>query len=316
MRYVLILALAGFLVQPSSAQTTYAVDDTAYVKAVENAFASLKQGDCKTCLAQYQRAFAISKKSAMSTLRAAVCAYQCQQTELARIYISKATSIDFWISEDIWENRNDYPEFEILRASSLMADFQASVDKQKITEGRNPILERELKEIFRADNQPRLRLDSIGRQYGFNSPQTKSLWTEISRVDSINLSKIERILQQYGYPGKHLVGEKQNITAWLVIQHSPLAIQEKYLPMIQKAADQGELNKSSAALLVDRIRVYKGQKQLYGSQVRLGAGANDKNSFDPIEDEINVDKRRADVGLPPIKDYARQWGIEYIPPKK
>ncbi|CAN5558205.1 hypothetical protein BH09BAC4_BH09BAC4_26450 [soil metagenome] len=316
MRYLFAIALIEFLAKPSSAQTNYAVQDTAYVHAVEQAFASLKQGDCQACLTQYKRAFSISQKSAMSTLRAAVCAYQCQQTEQAREFISKATSIDFWASEDIWNNGKDYPEFDVLRTSPLSADFQNGIDKQKVAEGRNPVLERELKEIFRADNQPRLRLDSIGRQYGFNSPQTKSLWAEISRVDSINLPKIERILQQYGYPGKHLVGEKQNITAWLVIQHSPLAIQEKYLPLIQKAADQGELDKSSAALLVDRIRVYKGQKQLYGSQVKLGTGANGKNSFDPIEDEINVDKRRADVGLPPIKDYARHWGFEYIPPKK
>ncbi|GAB4035949.1 DUF6624 domain-containing protein [Spirosoma jeollabukense] len=314
MRYILILALVGCLARPSRAQTTYAVQDTAYVQAVEQAFASLKQGNCQTCLTQYQRAFAISQKSAMSTLRAAVCAYQCQQTEQAREFISKATSIDFWVSEDIWENRKAYPEFDVLRTSPLSADFQNGIDKQKIAEGRNPVLERELKEIFRADNQPRLRIDTIARQYGYNSPQAKPIWEGMRRTDSINLVKVERILQQYGYPGKHLVGEKQDITAWLVIQHSPLAIQEKYLPMIQKAAEQGELGKSNLALLIDRIRVHKGQKQLYGSQVALGADG--KNSFEPIEDELNVDTRRAAVGLPPIKDYARQWGIEYVLPKK
>jgi len=315
MKYLLSVILLGLLAHPVlMAQTTYAVQDTAYVRLVEHAFSSLKQGNCQSCLGFYKKALALSQKSAISTLRAAVCAYQCQQTDQAHTYISKATSLDFWVSEDVWDNRKDYPEFDILRTSPLAADFQDGIDNQKIAEGRNPTLERELKVIFRTDNQPRLRLDSLGKQYGFNSPQTKSIWEEVRRADSINLPKIERILQQYGYPGKHLVGEKQNVTTWLVIQHAPLAVQEKYLPLIQKAADQGELGKSNLALLIDRIRIYRGQKQLYGSQVTLGADG--KNSFDPIEDEVNVDKRRAEVGLSPLKDYARQWNIEYVPPKK
>ncbi|WP_420148952.1 DUF6624 domain-containing protein [Spirosoma sp.] len=315
MRYVFVVSLLVFLTRICVAQTTYAIKDTAYVKSVEQAFADLKRGNCQACLYAYEKAFTISRKSALSTLRAAVCAYQCKQVEQAKTYISKAVATDFWISEDVWEKRKEYPEFEVLRTSSLATDFQHYVDKQKIAEGRNPSLERELNQIFLADNRPRLRLDSIGRHYGFNSPQTKPLWEEIRQIDSINLIKVERIIQQYGYPGKRLVGEKQDITTWLVIQHSPLAIQEKYLPLLQKAAEQGELSKANVAMLVDRIRVFKSQKQLYGSQVQNGADGKPSGFF-PIEDEVNVNKRRAEVGLPPLEDYARHFGFEYVPSKK
>ncbi len=307
-----ILCLLGN--QLTLAQTTYAAQDTAYVRAVENAFTSLKQGDCRTCLTQYQRAFAISQKSAMSTLRAAVCAYQCQQIEQTHTYLSKAASIDFWISEDVWGNPKEYPEFNILRNSSVATAFQNYIDKQKIAEGRNPALERELKQIFGEDQFPRLRMDTIGRQYGFNSPQAQPVWKQMRQVDSVNLPKIERIIAQYGYPGKKLVGEKQNETAWLVIQHAPLPVQEKYLPMMQEAAATGQLSKASVALTVDRIRVRKGQKQLYGSQVHNDASGKPAG-FEPIEDEANVDKRRAEVGLPPLETYAKHWGFEYKIPK-
>jgi len=36
----------------------------------------------------------------------------------------------------------------------------------------------------------------------------------------------------------------------------------------------------------------------------------------PIEDEPNVNKRRASVGLEPLEDYARHWDIEYKLPAK
>ena len=202
-------------------QTTYANQDTAYVRAVEQAFNSLKQGDCRTCLREYQKAFAISQKSALSTLRAAVCAYQCDQIEQAQTYLRQAASIDFWISEDVWEKPKEAPELNSLRNSPLATAFQQYIDQQKIAEGRNPTLERELKQIFVEDQRPRLQIDTISNQYGFKSAQAQPIWEQMRQADSINLPKIERIISQYGYPGKSLVGEKQNETAWLVIQHAP-----------------------------------------------------------------------------------------------
>ena len=108
-----------------------------------------------------------------------------------------------------------------------------------------------------------------------------------------------------------MVGAKLGNTAWLIIQHSAVAIQEKYLPILQRAADQGEMQKTNMALLIDRIRVYKGQKQLYGTQVKMEA--NGQKSFDAIEDEKNVNKRRAEVGLGSLEEYAKQFGFEYKP---
>jgi hypothetical protein len=291
-------------------QTTYATQDTTYRKAVENALIALKQGDCKRCLTQYERAFTISQKSAMSLLRAASCAYQCGPLEQAQTYLRKATSIDFWASEDIWNNPKEYPELDRLRQSSLVQMFQDYIDQQKIAEGRNPVLERELSGILEADKRPRIVLDSLGRQYGYTSAQTQPVWAQMRQADSINLPKVERMIAQYGYPGKRLVGEKQNETAWVVIQHAPLAVQEKFLPLLQEAATNGQLSKASVALTIDRIRVRKGQNQLYGSQVHNDASGKPAG-FEPIEDEPNVDKRRAEVGLPPLASYAKHWGFNY-----
>ena len=53
----------------------------------------------------------------------------------------------------------------------------------------------------------------------------------------------------------------------------------------------------------------QGKNQIYGSQV-----VNSKTGelvFYPIEDEKNVNIRRAKVGLQPIEEYAKYFGIEY-----
>ncbi|GAB3884809.1 DUF6624 domain-containing protein [Spirosoma agri] len=115
-----------------------------------------------------------------------------------------------------------------------------------------------------------------------------------TQVDSVNLRKVEQLIEQYGYPGRNLVGATLGNTAWLIIQHSAAVIQEKHLPILQRAADQGEMQKTNIALLIDRIRVYKRQKQLYCTQVKMET--NGQRSFDAIEDERNVNKRRAEVG--------------------
>lgn len=308
---IVTVAFYALVLTPSVAQTRYATSDTAYVHAVELALTQLKEGRCQPCLTAYQHAFKISRKSALSTMRAALCAYRCNQSELAKSYVQQAVAIDYSIAEDTWFDQQATPEFNSVR-SSTMKDLVEAVFAQKDAQlGINQALKQQLVVIYTTDQQPRLQFDSVSRVYGQNSVQMQQLWQHIHQMDSLNLVKIEQIIQQYGYPGQRLVGSKQANTAWLIIQHSPLAIQEKYFPLIRQAADQGEMSKTNMALLMDRIRVYKGQKQLYGTQVNIGPTG--QKSFDPIEDELNVNKRRAEIGLGPLEDYARQFGFEYKP---
>jgi len=41
--------------------------------------------------------------------------------------------------------------------------------------------------------------------------------------------------------------------------------------------------------------------------------ATGKTEFFPIADEAHVDERRASVGLEPLADYAKGFGLEYKP---
>jgi len=110
--------------------------------------------------------------------------------------------------------------------------------------------------------------------------------------------------------GADVVGGQGNSTLFLVIQHADQATQEKYLPMMREAVKNGKAQGSSLALLEDRVALGQGNRQIYGSQI--GRDPETQIYFiSPLEDPDNVDKRRAEVGLQSLADYASRWQITW-----
>ncbi len=133
-------------------------------------------------------------------------------------------------------------------------------------------------------------------------------------IDKRNMARLDEIIKQNGWPGKSLVGEEASQAAFLIVQHSDLAHQQNYLPLLKDAAKKGEARPADVAMLEDRILIRRGKKQIYGTQVRSGPDTGGKMVLNPIKDEKHVDKRRASVGLMPLKEYLKYFGIEYNPP--
>ena len=135
-------------------------------------------------------------------------------------------------------------------------------------------------------------------------------------IDNRNMARLEEIIKQNGWPGKSLVGGEASKAAFLILQHSDLARQEKYLPLLKEAAKKGEARPADVAMLEDRVLVRKSKKQIYGTQVHSGPDTGRKMVLDPIEDEEHVDERRASVGLMSLKEYLKHFGMEYHPPRR
>jgi hypothetical protein len=152
-------------------------------------------------------------------------------------------------------------------------------------------------------------IDSIAEQFGFESKEMQELFGTIRKMDSINLVKVTRIIDKHGWPGIDKVGQQGASTVFLVIQHSDAETRAKYLPMMRQAVKDGKANGGELALLEDRIALEQGRKQIYGSQIMR----NEDGSYSvlPLEDPDHVDKRRLEVGLPPLRDYVSRWGIEW-----
>lgn len=164
--------------------------------------------------------------------------------------------------------------------------------------------------IFQEDQKYRLQIGEIEQKYGRQSDEMQAHWNLIMKKDSINLLKVQKILDERGWLGPSIIGNQGNQTLFLVIQHSELSIQEKYLPMMREAVQKGNANASSLALLEDRVALRQGRRQTYGSQISRD---EETGAFyvSPLDDPDNVDERRAMVGLQPLQDYVSRWGITW-----
>lgn len=181
-------------------------------------------------------------------------------------------------------------------------------NKDKAEEHLNKPLVRILDTIYTEDQKYRMEIDEVGKKYGSNSEQMKTLWETINEKDRVNLKKVTAILDKYGWLGAEEIGEQGSITLFLVIQHSDQKIQENYLPMMREAVKNKKALPANLALLEDRVSIGRGKKQIYGSQV---SGVLGQYYLLPLQNPDSVDKRRSEVGLQPLAEYLSRWQIKW-----
>jgi len=165
---------------------------------------------------------------------------------------------------------------------------------------------REVQELLLAmeddDQKIRDRLDDMygSRQFDPSNHAAMKLWDIQEKKDSLNQLKLDRIVNNFGFPGKSLVGSKLSNVAISIILHGNLEFQEKYSEIVKKFIELNELDKANYPYLMDRILMGKGQKQMYGTQFSYDEKLK-KVSLYPIEDPIRIDERRAAYHLLPLK---------------
>lgn len=117
------------------------------------------------------------------------------------------------------------------RWKPLMALIKQNQEKKEAK--LNKPLIKELDTIYINDQQYRSRINETKENYGVDSKEMQKLWKTIHENDSINTEKVKTILDNYGWLGKDIIGEEGNSTLFLVIQHSHIDDQEKYLPIMR-----------------------------------------------------------------------------------
>ncbi len=153
----------------------------------------------------------------------------------------------------------------------------------------------------------------LGESMGLSEAEYSGDLSQIQRVlDSVNMVFVERYFLNNGYPGKSVVGEESSLVAWNVLQHNPDKI-PLYLPLVKKAAEDGEIPKTSYAMMEDRYLMTEGKPQIYGTQ---GMSYDDaRGSFIwPIENPETVNERRKEAGFEEtIEAYAKVlFGDDYV----
>ena len=172
-------------------------------------------------------------------------------------------------------------------------------------------LKDELEKIRMKDQTLRMLMMPGGcmeKTYGSNSEEFRYFVLLMAQEDKKNQEQVVKILDENGWPGISQVGENANSAVFLVIQHAPVEIQEKYFPLLKESAEKGESKMADMALMDDRIRMHRKERQWYGSQTVTIEG---KSYVWPIENAKNVDDRRNNVQLPPLADYLKLMGLTY-----
>ena len=125
-------------------------------------------------------------------------------------------------------------------------------------------------------------------------------------VHERNAARLSTILDAHGWPGRSFVGADASEAAWLVLQHAigNPSLQRRGLMLMTEAAATGDVSPIHVAMLEDRIRSNEGKSQRYGTQ--FDWDEDGLISPLPIEDESNVDKRRAEIGLTPLAEDVRR----------
>ncbi len=153
-------------------------------------------------------------------------------------------------------------------------------------------------------------LDSLEMILDWESDTVQQAYRDQAAMGDRHLARLEQIVTEFGWPSQSLFGSEAVSAAFIVVQHSDPEQMEKYLPMIKAAAQLGEISRGAAATMEDRILVFRGEPQIYGTQV-CPDPVRGGLALSPLADPSRVDSLRADVGLPPLFDYLKQFGIEY-----
>jgi hypothetical protein len=124
---------------------------------------------------------------------------------------------------------------------------------------------------------------------------------EMAKVDADNTAWLTKQVQVVGWlDGKRFGAQGANV-AFLLVQHSGnLPLMEATLPLIAKDRENGFCDPQNFALLFDRVQVFTGHKQRYGSQI---GAVNGKQALYPLEDRAKVDEFRKSIGLFSLEDY-------------
>lgn len=121
-------------------------------------------------------------------------------------------------------------------------------------------------------------------------------------VHIANAARLTAIIEQYGWPGNGLVGEEGAWAAWLIAQHAigNPPFMRHCLSLLKQAAANNDVTPWQVAFLEDRIRMYDGKPQIYGTQFQ--PNKNGELEPYPIENPEAVNDRRLAVGLNTIEE--------------
>lgn len=150
-------------------------------------------------------------------------------------------------------------------------------------------------ELKNADFELRKKLIQNGKlSEGYNP--------EMEKLHNKNAKELEVIISQIGYPSIDKVGEEASQSAWIIIQHAIAQpdFMRKCAKELEKAVNESKADPINLAYLTDRIAVFEGKPQLYGTQFDWDENGEMSPNF--FDDLTKVNERRKQIGFNTLEE--------------
>lgn len=154
-----------------------------------------------------------------------------------------------------------------------------------------PALRLALLEAAARDADVRRELESQGVLHGGYHPRMEAVHRD-------NAARLRAMIEQHGWPNEARAGPDGAEAAWLIAQHAigePVFMRDCRDRLLDEVR-AGAVPRWQLAYLEDRIAVFEGRGQRFGTHVEI---APDGPRLMPVDDTDGVDLRREAVGLPP-----------------
>ena len=145
--------------------------------------------------------------------------------------------------------------------------------------------------------------DSETKSFFEVAPTTNQISAWLKHSDESNRTWLASRVQRDGWFTISEYGEDADLAAFLIVQHSDLDrdFQRRILSLLEALLEQRDTGPSSWAMLHDRLSVFDGLPQRFGSQGRC-VGKNDWQPWE-IEDQERLEERRIAHDLMPMSAY-------------
>ncbi len=181
----------------------------------------------------------------------------------------------------------NFKEFDNFRNEKMFSDIENDYEKHLSVfykELEHPKIYREIDSL--------VELDQKVRKNGNDR-------NKMAKIDSSNINRLIEITKEYGWQSR----------GWLILWHQRGTYgQDNYVwnffkPYIDGQIQKGKMKKSFWTMFEEEKSIIESKEQIYG----LYWGQFEQF---PIKDIENVDKRRAENGLPPLWYMEKVYGIE------
>jgi hypothetical protein len=160
-----------------------------------------------------------------------------------------------------------------------------------------------------------LRMDALDQtvrgELAADGSLFKGYHPRMEKVHRENAARLREMILRVGWPGEKLVGKDGANAAWRIAQHAISApeFMRACRKLLDEASRRGDVPRWHFAMIDDRIRVFEGAPQRYGTQLR--DTVNGLAPY-PLEDVKQVERWRQEVGLPPLGELLS--GLRETPP--